>query len=64
LIVLDTGLRWYDGIAGWAGFGKALATLSLGVRQHSGFHFFFFFIVCLGFKTAKSSSMDVSVSLH
>jgi hypothetical protein len=62
LIVLDTGLRWYDGIAGWAGFGKALATLSLGVRQHSGFHFFF--IVCLSFKTAKSSSMDVSVSLH
>ena len=26
-------------------------------------HFFFFFIVCLNFKTAKLSSMDVSVSL-
>ena len=26
-------------------------------------HFFFFFIVCLNFKTAKFSSMDVSVSL-
>jgi len=52
----------YDDIAGWAGFGKALAALSLGVRQHSGFNFFF--IVCLSFKTAKFISMNVSVSLR
>ncbi len=26
LITLDTGLRRYDDIAGWAGFGKALAS--------------------------------------
>ena len=24
LITLDTGLRRYDDVAGWAGFGKAL----------------------------------------
>ena len=35
----------------------------VGVFFASLFHFFFFFVVCLNFKTAKFNSIDVSVSV-
>ena len=39
------------------------SVLDAGTGENADFSHFFFFIVCLNFKTAKFNSMDVSVSL-